>query len=435
MRRFLISVFIGLLTATPALAETPFVQTIVIAPDGLLWPGEATRVEVMFTNSSDAPVEVEVPGSVSYVLSGGTESIQGQLTRLNLSADSSLELAPGAFVSETYELTVPAAWTGFARLEVDLPEKPVTLVEVAAPARQPVMAARVAEPDPKELELTNQDEAVDEDSVIETISAAVDDVYQPTEQAPFSTHEPMYFVYGLNPEEIKFQVSFKYRLFHNIKDTSPLRWLQNLHVAYTQLSFWDFDTASKPFRDSSYKPELFVDIGDPANPEGLMFPGLGLRNVRIGFMHESNGQDGLKSRSLNYAYLQPEFIYDFDRPARGCRECEWWELAVKPRTWVYVGSTSDNPNIDDFRGHAEIAVRVMQRNEQRQSGLGLMASLRKGDAQKKATLQIDATTPFPFIQKLFTPNLHAQFISGYSESLLGFDQKETRFRLGIGTRW
>lgn len=431
MRCFLISMVLGLLMAYPAVAETT-AKAILIAPDGLLWPGEVTPVDVMFTNPSDAPLEVRIPDSVSYVLSGGTDSIRGQLNRTTLSAPSTLTLAPGAFVTEPYELTVPAAWTGFARLEVDLPEKPVVLVEVASPATQPAQAVRAPS---TELALATEDAAADEDSVIETISAAVDEVYQPTEDAPFGIHEPMYFVYGLNPDEVKFQISFKYRLFHNIKDTSPLRWLQNLNVAYTQLSFWDFDSASKPFRDSSYKPELFFDIGDPSHPEGLIFPSLGLRHVRVGFMHESNGQDGLASRSLNYAYVQPEFVYDFERPAQGCRECEWWELSVKPKTWLYVGSTADNPDIDDFRGHAEIAVRLMQRNERRQSGLGLMASLRKGDAQEKATLQIDATTPFPFIQKLFTPNLHAQFISGYSESLLGFDQKDTRFRLGVGTRW
>ena len=100
-----------------------------------------------------------------------------------------------------------------------------------------------------------------------------------------------------------------------------------------------------------------------------------------------------------------------------------------------MGSTSDNPTIDDFRGHAELAVRLMQRDARRQSGLGLMAALRKGDAQDKATLQIDATTPFQFVQKLLTPNLHVQFISGYSESLLGFNQKDTRLRVGLGTRW
>lgn len=152
-------------------------------------------------------------------------------------------------------------------------------------------------------------------------------------------------------------------------------------------------------------------------------------------LHESNGRDGAESRNLNDAYVQPEFLYDFDRPAEDFGDCEWLELSVRPKVWTYVGSTSDNPTIDDFRGHAELAVRLMQRNEQSQTDMGLMASLRKCDAHDNATLQLDATTPLPFVQKLFTPNLYAHFISGYSESLLGFNQKDTRFRVGLGTRW
>lgn len=431
MRNFLVGLAITLLSAVPAAAGT-----ILIAPTEPMVSGETASVQLMFTNSEETSETVTIPMSMTYTFSGQTTSTNGILDLSQLENSETIDLAPGTFVKHTYTLRVPQDWTGIGRLSLALPDTPTALVEIAPPL---VQMASLSGPFSETLVLGSTEitdaSATDDDDVVETIMTAVDEVYEPDEGAPFGIHEPMYFVYGLNPDEMKFQISFKYRLFHNIKDTSPLRWLQNLNVGYTQLSFWDFDSASKPFRDSSYKPELFYDIGDPTDRGGLILPGLGLRHVRLGILHESNGRDGAASRSLNYAYVQPEFVFDFDRPAEDCRDCEWWELSVRPKAWTYVGSNSDNPTIDDFRGHAELAVRLMQRNPRRQSGLGLMASLRKGDAQDKATLQIDATTPFPFVQKLFTPNLHAQFISGYSESLLGFNQKDTRFRVGLGTRW
>lgn len=409
-----------------ALSSAARADVILIAPSDALVPGTSVVVDVMFTNERPDASQQTVPLTLGFTLSGAGTDIEGVLRLATESESGVVTLAANGFAKRAYMLTVPQRWNGVGRLSLTLPGSPTVLVDIAAPAVQ------VASVETNEIaaEMSN-----DDDGVIASIESAVDEVYQPRDQSPFSIHEPMFFLYGLNPDEAKFQISFKYRLFHNIRETSPLRWLQNLNVAYTQLSFWDFQSASKPFRDSSYKPEIFYDIGDPVDPEGLILPGLGLRHVRVGFLHESNGRDGPASRSLNYAYVQPEFVYDFGRDDVGCSECQWWELSVKPKTWVYVGSTADNPEIDDFRGHAELAVRIMERDARRQTGPGLMASLRKGDAQEKATLTIDATTPFPFVQRLFTPNLHIQYLSGYSESLLGFDQKDTRFRVGIGTRW
>lgn len=420
MRRFLAACALTLCAASPAAADV-----VVVAPTEPMTPGSIVTVQVLFTNTGDTVEETVVPDTVAYELTGNGTPINGTLTLADPNSATTAMLSPGMFLQQSYSLKVPQRWSGIGRLALGLPQGPVAMVNIAEAPAQLVAS----------VEADAERESKEEEGVIEAIEEAVDEVYQPSETSPFGVHEPMYFIYGRDPAEIKFQVSFKYRLFHNIRDDSPLRWLQNLNIAYTQLSFWDFSEASKPFRDSSYKPEFFYDIGDPTNEDGLMFPGLGLRKVRVGFLHESNGRDGLASRSLNYAYVQPEFVYDFDRPMQSCIECEWWELSIKPKAWHYIGSTADNPDIDDFRGHAELAVRLMQRDSRRQSGPGVMVSLRKGDAQEKATLTIDATTPFPFVQKLFTPNLHMQFLSGYSESLLGFDKKDTRFRVGIGTRW
>ena len=76
----------------------------------------------------------------------------------------------------------------------------------------------------------------------------------------------MYFLYGTNDPSIKFQVSLKYQIFNpkgSWAQAAP--WIEGFHLAYTQTSFWDIAGESKPFFDSSYRPELLwlYDQPDP----------------------------------------------------------------------------------------------------------------------------------------------------------------------------
>ncbi|MCZ6646619.1 MAG: phospholipase A, partial [SAR324 cluster bacterium] len=53
-------------------------------------------------------------------------------------------------------------------------------------------------------------------------------------------------------DEVKFQISFKKRLFEPIP----------LYVGYTQKSFWQIysDSSSRPFRENNFNPEGFFDF-------------------------------------------------------------------------------------------------------------------------------------------------------------------------------
>src|SRR3546814_627790 len=96
------------------------------------------------------------------------------------------------------------------------------------------------------------------------------------------------------------QISFKYQLFGNpeaVGGDNPL--INGIHFAYTQRMFWDLGAESSPFRNIDYMPEVFYLL--PAAPvrEQIALGG------QAGFRHESNGRDGLTSRSLNTLYIQP----------------------------------------------------------------------------------------------------------------------------------
>src|SRR5687768_372926 len=158
----------------------------------------------------------------------------------------------------------------------------------------------------------------------------------------FSGHEPIYFLAGTEAPNVKFQVSFKYAI---LNPEAPLvrafPALGGVNLAYTQTSFWDTSDESAPFFDSSYKPEvLWSDEYIPA----LGRPGVYGLGLQFGVQHESNGQGGLDSRSLNIAYLRPVVTLGDPRDFR---------LTVAPRVFTYLGGQGDNEDIEDYRGYAD----------------------------------------------------------------------------------
>jgi outer membrane phospholipase A len=232
-----------------------------------------------------------------------------------------------------------------------------------------------------------------------------------------SVYEPIYFLFGAAPFDGKFQLSFKYR-FLNSDGTLVRRWswLSGMHLGFTQTSFWDLDSESTPFADTLFKPELFYqweDIGaTPLWPQARF-------DLKFGFQHESNGQDGDDSRSLNIAYLRPKVVFHvFDA----------FELSLAAQTWFYVGSLSDNSTIRDFRGWSSLSASLGARD-----GLLLSTQVRGNPSTGKGSVQIDFSYP---LNQLFLRNLalyfYVQFFTGYGESLLHFDQQDTRFRIGFG---
>ncbi|MFC1653044.1 phospholipase A, partial [Planctomycetota bacterium] len=111
---------------------------------------------------------------------------------------------------------------------------------------------------------------------------AFEEVYQPYIKN-LTAYKPTYFLVGTDPSDSKFQFSFKYQFWND-----PNSWAQGLHFGYTQTSFWDLQSDSKPFDDTSYKPELFyltpnLDFGVPWL-RGMF--------IRTGLQHESNGRGG-----------------------------------------------------------------------------------------------------------------------------------------------
>lgn len=238
-------------------------------------------------------------------------------------------------------------------------------------------------------------------------------LYQPY-LGNMSPYEPIYFLVGINPEESKFQFSFRYRL---LNADGPLAtshpWVNGLNFGYTQTSFWDLKSTSVPFEDTSYKPELFhltTNLaGRPAWLQGLF--------LQSGFQHESNGRDEDKSRSTNILYLKSRAI--FYRPGSKLG------LMIAPKVFIDIKNSGNNDDIADYRGYFELEAKVGKADN-------LVAGTVVRWAKEGGSVQVDLTYP---VQQYLSDNLavylHVQYVNALAESLLHYQDRTEALRLGI----
>ena len=127
---------------------------------------------------------------------------------------------------------------------------------------------------------------------------------------PVSAHKVNYFALnhwpGENDAQIKFQISMKFRVLE--PNLYILKYnLFPAYFAYTQKSLWNEGQESMPFEESNYNPEFFLDY--PVN--AAIIGRLRLRNVLLSPLeHESNGLDGVRSRSWNRQYVLIKFGFE-----------------------------------------------------------------------------------------------------------------------------
>lgn len=228
-------------------------------------------------------------------------------------------------------------------------------------------------------------------------------------------YEPIYFLLGEKPEKTKLQFSLRYQLFS--KDASLVQdysWLQGLNFGFTQTSFWDLNSTSKPFQDTSYKPELFFLSSNLKNGSGKL-KGIFLQT---GLQHESNGQASFDSRSTNIYYIKPIFMFHNPENSRG--------VQISPKLWVYVDNDEDNnPDLEDYRGYFDLETKIGREDR-------LMVESHFRPAKQGNSLQLDLSYP---IQKYFANNvgvyIHLQYINSLAENMLNYKDRTEAIRLGV----
>jgi len=265
------------------------------------------------------------------------------------------------------------------------------------------------------------------------IAAGAQDVAPTTQSAPaggldqdesglaefarhFSAHEPIYFLAGTEPPNVKFQFSFKYAIANPeapLVKSFPA--LAGVNLAYSQTSLWDTAEESAPFFDSSYRPEILWS--DESMPS-LSRPGKYNFGLQFGVRHESNGRSGEESRSMNNVYI---------RPIVTLGDARAFHLTLAPRLFVYVGGQGGNEDIEDYRGYGDLRATVGWRDS-----IELAVLTRIGDDWDKGSVQLDVTYPLNrILGGNFDLYLDVQAFYGYGESLLEYNRRDATLRFGI----
>ncbi|MDN3679955.1 phospholipase A [Vibrio tapetis subsp. quintayensis] len=196
----------------------------------------------------------------------------------------------------------------------------------------------------------------------------------------------------LQPFEVKFQFSFSVPLFQLTSNSS-------IAAAYTQTSLWQVanNQISSPFRETNYKPQVFVMYRP-----NLFF----LNNIEFGYKHESNGQTAKLSRSWDRAYIALELL---DGP---------FEYGLQ--AWSVIGRIGENPDIADYYAPWEAWTKLY-------TGAGVF------DARgfynfdtKKSGVELGYT--FYFNELI---GIYGQVYHGYGETLIEYDHSHTRVGLGL----
>lgn len=210
----------------------------------------------------------------------------------------------------------------------------------------------------------------------------------------------------LNKSEQEFQLSMKTKVFNNLLGD---KLGGDIWVAYTQVSYWQvFNTdLSRPFRETNYEPEFMFIL--PVNYRLLGLDGV---FMGIGFNHQSNGRSNPYSRSWN------RIIAQFAMETKN--------MTVMFRPWLRLSEDfeeDDNPGITDYVGRGELLF-AYGKGRHDLSVLG-RHSMRLGD-HNKGSIKIDYS-----IRIIDNLRFHAHFFSGYGESLIDFNHRQSVIGFGV----
>jgi len=226
-------------------------------------------------------------------------------------------------------------------------------------------------------------------------------------------------VQDLDANELKFQVSLKAELisrqaFEQVGVTPLLGYIGidsvRLWFGYTQTVFWQAynERNSRPFRETDYEPEGILTFGTGNE-------GNGFKLINLGLVHQSNGSPETESRGWNRAYLQGGW--------------EWGRLSMLARAWYRIPESvveDDNPDIKDYLGRGDLVTRY-------QTAGGYVTSLLVRHSLRsipgRGYVQLDWATPL--LNKLGAARFHVQLTSGYGETLIDYNYKQTTIGIGV----
>lgn len=202
-------------------------------------------------------------------------------------------------------------------------------------------------------------------------------------------------------DESKFQISIGLPIYRGIFGENSL-----LAASYTQRSWWQSmnSSQSSPFRETNYEPQVFVGFATHYD-----FLGWTVKDLEFGFNHQSNGRSEETSRSWNRLYARAmatngDFLIDLKA---------WYRIPESSRN-------DDNPQLTRYMGYYRLTlgyywgdnVFSVQSHYNWNTGFG--------------NAQLGWSYPISNHVRVYS-----QLFSGYGESMIDYNYKQTRFGLGV----
>lgn len=202
-------------------------------------------------------------------------------------------------------------------------------------------------------------------------------------------------------DEVKFQLSLAFPLWRGILGDNSV-----LAASYTQRNWWQLSNrgASSPFRETDYEPQVFLGWATDYS-----FAGWTLRDIEVGLNHQSNGRSEPTSRSWNRVYT------------RLMAQNGNWLVEVKP--WYRLPeseSNDDNPDIAKYMGYYRLKVGY----QLGESIFSLQSNYNWNSGYGGAELGWS----YPVSEHV---RFYTQLFSGYGESLIDYDHRQTRIGVGV----
>lgn len=202
--------------------------------------------------------------------------------------------------------------------------------------------------------------------------------------------------------DTKFELGLTISLFEGRKHFD---FLAPLHFGYSQQSWWDIAEDSAPFREHNYNPEMYWLFDQPRRPLLGRFPFVDI----VGIEHQSNGQDGLESRSWDRVYVQKEFDL---LP----------QLSMGVKIWDILQTGDQNQDIRHYLGSGELSV-MFKPNDR----TNLRWRLRQGNDVSTLSYTFDIYYRRPNVNGAF----FIQYHDGYGEALINYNRKSKSLRGGF----
>lgn len=224
----------------------------------------------------------------------------------------------------------------------------------------------------------------------------------------FGIYKDNYFVAGTDlfhkpnnwNSDAKFQVSIRQRLTN-----STLPFKTYFFLTYTQKAFWNVFQDSFPFRDLNFNPSLGFG-------RALVRHDRFLGTIMLQFEHESNGKDGLDSRSWNKVSFGTNFMFT-DR----------WTFHAK--AWIPIVDGDNNKDIVHYSGWGLFGMEYSSPKKKYNASLFV---------NKRGGVNLNANIIANFSVRLFSDDsqyLFLEYYNGYGESMLDYKQYRQRLRFGI----